>query len=132
MLSQVDNSPLGVLLSAHKEDRERRSVQQTRRIAECLELAEQIENNFRAALGKELNNSIANQNYLELSVRQLRAQIVSLSRQCEAYGRGHAALITETGKLDSVAFLRSTSGALASANDTLDVLAGKITQLVGE
>jgi len=131
MFSQ-NSTPLGELLRAHKEDRERRGVLQTRRLTESFEIADQIENNFRAALGKELNSSIANQNHLELTVRQLRAQVVALSRQCEAYGRGHAALTSEVERLESVPFLKSTSDTVVKINQTLESLAVKITHLVGE
>ena len=123
---------LNSLLRAHKEDREKRGVAQTKRVVEAMEVSEALENNFRAALGKELNSCISNQNVLELAVRQLRSQVVALSMKCDVYGRDHAALLASVDKLDTVPFLKATSKALDQANASLEILAAKITGLHGE
>jgi hypothetical protein len=120
------------LLRAHKEDREKRGVVQTKRVVEAMDVADSLENNFRAALVKELNSCVSNQNVLEVAVRQLRSQVVALSLKCDVYGRDHAALMASVDKLGTVPFLRATSEALNQANASLEILAGKISGLHGE
>ena len=126
------DTPLQALLRAHAAEREARAAAGTRAAAAALALADEIENNSRAALGKELNSTVHNQSQLEQSVRQLRAQVVALSHQCALYGRDYAALAAGAEKLEAAAFLEGTGAVLARANGALEGLGAKIAALHGE
>jgi hypothetical protein len=126
------DTPLQALLRVHAQAREARAAAHVRLATEALTRADEVENNFRAALGKELNSSVANQNQLELAVRQLRAQVVALSHQCAVYGRDYAALAAAVDKLGARAFLEGTGATLARAEGALAAAAAKIEGLNGE
>ena len=126
------DTPLQALLRAHAAERETRGAALTRLAADALSRADEVENNVRAALGKELNASVANQNHLELAVKQLRAQVVGLSQQCALYGRDYAALAAAVDRLGAVAFLEGTGATLARAGAALEAAAAKIEGLNGE
>jgi hypothetical protein len=126
------DTPLQALLRAHAQEREARAAALTRAAADALTRADEVENNFRAALGKELNASVANQNHLELAVRQLRSQVQALSHQCALYGRDYAALAAAADRAGAVPFLEATGATLARAGAALEAAAAKIEALQGE
>ncbi len=131
-MASAADTPLQALLRAHAAERDARAAALTRLAADALSRADEVENNFRAALGKELNASVANQNHLEQAVKQLRAQVVGLSHQCALYGRDYAALAAAVDKLGAVPFLEGTGAALARAGASLEAAAAKIEGLNGE
>jgi len=126
------DTPLQALVRAHAFEREARAAVTTRLVTEALTRAEELENNFRAALGYELNASVANQSHLESAVKQLRAQVVDLSHQCALYGRDYASLVGSVEKLGAASFLETTGATLARVNASLEAVAGKIEGLNGE
>ena len=126
------DTPLQALLREHMRARESRSQAHTRLVTEALTRADDLETNCVAAVGKGLNSSVANQAQLEVAVKQLRAQVVALSRRCSLYSRDYAALAAGVDKLGAVPFLEATGATLARVNSTLAAAAAKIEGLTGE
>jgi hypothetical protein len=75
----------------------------------------------------ELNSCISNQHHLEHAVRQLRAAVAALARQCAGYSRGYAGLVRAVEELGpSRPFLETTGAALERANADLAWTAAKL------
>lgn len=119
---------LTALLKAHAAERDARAKALDRRVEAALQVADEIENNGRAALGMELNQVIANQNHLEHAVRQLRAQVGALAKQSAAYGKSYAGLVKAVGELGSPEpFLTGTAASLERINGHFEFVAGRLT-----
>ena len=115
------------LMAAHTAEREARAADISKRVASALVSAEEVENNFRAALGIELNSCVSNQAYLERTMRQVRAQIAALARQCAQYGRDFSAL--EQGEARAgppAAFLEAVAASLQRTNGHLELIAARL------
>ena len=121
------DASITALLKAHSAERESRSTEISRRVAAALVSAEEVENNFRAALGIELNSCVSNQAYLERSMKHVRAQIAALAKQCTAYGRDFAALEQGVARAGPpAAFLEAVSGSLQRTNGHLELIAARL------
>ena len=121
------DATIQALLRAHTADRDARAAAISQRVAAALVAAEEVENNFRAALGLELNSCVANQAFLERTVRQLRAQVAAMARQCAGYGRNYAALEEGLARCGQpAAFLEGVSGALARANAHMEQITARL------
>ena len=121
------DASIQALLRAHVADREARAAAASKRVAEALVAAEEVENNFKAALGLELNSCVANQASLERTVRQLRAQVAAMARTCAQYGRDYAALEQGLARAGPpAAFLEGVSGALQRANAHMEFIATRL------
>jgi hypothetical protein len=121
------SAALDALIAAHEESRSERSFELMKRCNDALSLAEEIENNARAMVGLELNNCIANQDALKTAVRQLRAQVAALNRQCTGYGRAYAALAAAVSNSGSHrAFLEEADAALDRTNAHFAFIAEKL------
>jgi hypothetical protein len=108
-------------------EREARGAEISRRVAAALVAAEEVENNYRAALGLELNSCVSNQAYLERTLRQVRAQIAVLAKQCAAYGRDYAALEQGVARAGPpAAFLEAVGASLQRTNGHLELIAARL------
>lgn len=118
---------LDALLTSHETARTERAFEHNKRCSNALALAEEVENNARSMVGLELNNCIANQDALKMAVRQLRAQVAALNRQCTRYGRAYASLTNAAADASSHrAFLDETNAALERANAHFAIVAEKL------
>ncbi len=118
---------IAALLRAHMAEREARGAEISRRVAAALVAAEEVENNYRAALGLELNSCVSNQAYLERTLRQVRAQIAVLAKQCAAYGRDYAALEQGVARAGPpAAFLEAVGASLQRTNGHLELIAARL------
>jgi hypothetical protein len=112
--SSSSSSPLTSILQTHATERTARRQRLDRAVEQVLLVADDVENNSRAALGLQLNSCVANQQLLEQGVKSLRQQVGALGKSCSAHGQaysGLAAAVTEMGNME--AYLRHTDDALA-------------------
>ncbi len=115
------------LLRAHTAERDARAGEISKRVASALVAAEEVENNFRAALGIELNSAASNQMHLERTLRQVRAQIAALAKQCVQYGRDYTALEQGVARAGPpAAFLEAVSASLQRTNGHLELIASRL------
>ncbi len=124
---------LGQTVSAswakHLSEREVRRAEQNRLVDQALVITDEIENNCRAALGLQLNTCVANQSVLEGSVKVLRANVLALTKTCQAHGAAFDQLT------NAVASLGSLSNHLKETDLTLSRLSTSMTwieQKLGE
>jgi hypothetical protein len=102
---------------AHTAERETRRGALDRRVEATLLIADELENNCRAALGMELNAAIAAQGTLEHAAATLRGQVVALGKRCAAFGAqydGLARAVAEAGPVEP--FLEGCEASLARIN----------------
>jgi hypothetical protein len=121
-------SAMGLVLRAHAAERDARKQRLDKAVEHVLVVADDIENNCRAALGMQLQAAAGNQAALEASVRGLRTQVASLGKVCTTYGQQYEALVgavTELGPMEN--YLRQTDGALAKVGENLDYIASRLT-----
>ena len=121
----MSQDALAALLSDNLRAREARSVALSKRVAEALSIADELESNCRAALGIELNSCIANQNHLEAAVQKLRAHIAALARAAPVYAKDYAALARAAEELGSPQpFLEGINASLQRSYAHFDYIAG--------
>jgi hypothetical protein len=120
---------IAAVLKAHTAEREARKQKLDRTVENVLIIADDLENNCRAALGMQLNNCVTNQHLLEASVKSLRQQVAALGKQCTAYGaqyEGLVQLVNEVGPIDG--YLKQTDAALQRIGDNFDFIAAKLSE----
>ena len=122
-------SALESLLTSHEAARTERTFENNKRCGTALALAEEVENNARTMVGLELNSCIANQDALKTAVRQLRAQVAALDRQCKGYGRAHVSLTNAVADAGSHrAFLEDMDATLERVNSNFAFISEKLQQ----
>jgi hypothetical protein len=124
-------SPAAALTSSwreHVQRREQRRGEQARLVEQALVVADEVENNCRAALGMQLNAAVANQAALEATVRDLRLHVAGLTRRCAAHGAAYEQLAAAALEVGSVgAHLRATDAALARIGGNLEFIGARLT-----
>ncbi len=127
--SAAPAAALAALLAAHERERDTRAGAVSRRCADALALAGEVENNARAVLGLELNSAIANEAALRGAVAALRANVGALARECAAHGRAYAALAHAAEEAPPTrTFLDAVQGALARSNAHMAAAAERLTR----
>jgi hypothetical protein len=96
-------------------------------VEQTLLIADEIENNCRAALGIQLSTSVANQQKLDAAVKGLRTQVAALGKTCAGYGAQYDGLVAAVGELGSMeSYLRSTDRQLERVVEGLDFVASRL------
>ena len=112
----------------HAARREQRRLELARAVEHCLGVADEVENNCRAALGLQLNAAVSNQAALEATARDLRLHVAGLARRCAAHGAAYEQLAQAAADVGSVgAHLRATDAALARIGANLAFIGGRLT-----
>jgi hypothetical protein len=122
---------LGQTVSAswqkHLADREVRRAEQNRLVEQALVITDEIENNCRAALGLQLNACVANQSVLEGSVKGLRANVLALTKVCQAHGAAFDQLTNAVSSLGSLSnHLKETDASLSRLTSTMTYIEQKL------
>jgi hypothetical protein len=122
---------LGQTVSAswqkHLADREVRRAEQNRLVEQALVITDEIENNCRAALGLQLNACVANQSVLEGSVKGLRANVLALTKVCQAHGAAFDQLTNVVSSLGSLSnHLKETDASLSRLTSTMTYIEQKL------
>ncbi len=112
----------------HSARREQRKLEQSRLVEQCLGVADEVENNCRAALGLQLNAAVGNQAALEATVRDLRLHVAGLARRCAAHGAAYEQLAAAARDAGGVgAHLLATDAALARVGGNLAFIGARLT-----
>jgi hypothetical protein len=115
------SSALSALAKQHAAERENRKVQLERKVETVLVIADDLENNCRAALGIELNSCVNNQAQLEFATKQLRQQVGNVGKKCATYNQQYNALISSVSDLGSIdTFLRNADATLEKIGENID------------
>jgi hypothetical protein len=126
----ASSPPSSVFVSSwarHVAEREERRAQQARAVEQALLVADEVENNCRAALGLQLNACVANQAVLEASVKGLRLHVAGLTRRCHAHGAEFDRLAQAAADVGGLAAqLRATDDSLARIGGTLAWIEGRL------
>ena len=129
--SSPSSSPAAALSATwreHAQRREQRRLEQARLVEQALGVADEIENNCRAALGLQLNSAVSNQAALEATVRDLRLHVAGLTRRCAAHGAAYEQLAAAALEVAGVgAHLRATDAALARVGANLEFIGARLT-----
>ena len=103
------------VMKAHAAERAARKGELERRIDGALDAAEDVENNARACFGIELRTVESNQQQLEASAKQLRAQVRDLSHQFTVHIDKFEAMVDTMATTGSAAqFLKQSETILAA------------------
>jgi hypothetical protein len=125
------SSPASALSASwreHSQRREQRRHEQARLVEQCLTVADEVENNCRAALGLQLNAAVSNQGALEATVRDLRLHVAGLARRCAAHGAAYEQLAAASLEVAGVgAHLRATDAILARVGANLEFIGARLT-----
>lgn len=125
--SALSGDALAALLKSHAAARDQRAKSLAKCLSDALVVAEEVQNNCRAALGMELNSCASNQLHLEHAVKQLRSQVAALTRQGAAYTRAYAALARAASDLPPTgAFLSAMHASLTRSNENLEQVASRL------
>ncbi len=120
--------PLAAAFKAAAAERDARRMRLDKAVEATLLVADDLENNCRAALGLQLQAAVSNVGRLEASIRALRGQVAGLGRTCAGHAAAYdalAAAAAEAGPVD--AYVRNTDAALARIVDNLEFVAGRLT-----
>jgi hypothetical protein len=125
--SASSTSAATAVFKAHVAERDARKQRLDKAVEQALVIADDLENNCRAALGIQLNTAVQNQQRLEAAVKGLRTQVAALGKTCTSYGAQYDALVAAVAELGSMEnYLRSTDGNLARVVDNLEFVAGRL------
>lgn len=120
-----DNAVSG-FLKQHAKERAVRAKALDGKVERVLLAVDTLENDVRAAVGLQLNSVIANQQYLEASVRVLKQQVGVVSKRCVAWGGQVDALKASAAEIGGLqAYLEKCDATLARVNEHLEVAAVK-------
>lgn len=128
LLSSTVSLPVSQTFKNHTQERDIRKQRLNKAVENVLVIADDLENNCRASLGLQLNNSINNQHHLEVAVKNLRTQIATLGKTCSTYNAQYEALITSVDELGSAEeYLRNTDSILQRIGDNFAFITDKLT-----
>jgi hypothetical protein len=119
---------LSSVLKDHRAAREGRREALARRAETVIILADELENNCRVCVGLELNNSVANQRYLDDAVRALQREVAGLAKAAAGHAAAHESLIaavTEVGSLEP--WVRHAEATLKGINANFEYVAKSLT-----
>lgn len=121
-------SPLAGLMKQHITDREARKQRLDKAVEQTLVIADDLENNCRAALGIQLSNSTNNTHILEQSVKALRQHVATLGKTCAIQSQQYDALAAAVADLGSMeAYLKNTDGLLSRIGDNMEYIKTRLT-----
>lgn len=121
-------SALAALVKQHAGEREAQKQALEKKVELTLVIADDLENNCRAALGIELNSCVANQPQLEFAMKQLRQQVALLGKKSTAYSQQYTALVASVNELGSLEpFLRGAEGSLDRIAEQMDAITARLT-----
>jgi len=120
--------PVSQTFKNHTQERELRKQRLNKAVEQVLMISDDLENNCRATLGMQLNNSINNQHHLETAVKSLRNQIATLGKICSTYNTQYEQLITSVNEMGSMEeYLRQTDSILQRIGDNFTFITDKLT-----
>lgn len=120
-------SSVSSLLKQHEHERKERKHRLDRAVEAALIIADDLENNCRAALGMELNNCVTNQHHLDLAIHSLKLHVKGLASKCTNYNQQYDGLVHSINELGSVErYLADTDTSLAKTASNFDYITAKL------